>query len=229
MDLIEQSLKRILSDRISPQLWLALVLVQVFGFSAILLTIDDVFGEPGPLLFGGLAIMLIVTTGLLFVTSWKMVRALGDATADDPGGVGPWIGWTIVAFLPVSIVYGLLEYGDAIGSNWLLSAILLSVGLALMAPLLVRADGKAIQVEGPSFSEILQYWAKNYIRLFGAYLAISLPILIASDGLAAIKSTNLAVTIGLSIASAAVAFVSTLICAGITVSAYREAEGAAKR
>jgi hypothetical protein len=228
MDLIKQSFQRIFSGRISPQLWLVSILANVFGISAITLIDRDVVTETAPLLYGALVILLVVAAVMIFVALWRITRALGDATDEDLGGVGPWIGWTIVAFLPVSLVFGLLEYHYEISSNWLLTAILFSVGLSLSVPLLVHADGKAVQAIGPSLPDIHNYWSKNYLRLFGAYLAVSLPLLIASDGLDAIDTTNALGAIVLSIASAAISFVSGIICAGITVSAYREAESATK-
>lgn len=228
MKLIEQSFQRIFSGRISSQLWLALILVHVFGLSFIVMWNDDFFTEPAPLVVGGLVMIFVVTAILVFVTLWKLIRALGDATDADLGGVGPWMGWSIVAYLPASLISGILETGSEEGLTWLLSSIIFSFGVSLFVPILVLADGRAIQAGSPSASTTVKYWSKNFIGLFGAYLAVSLPLLIAADGLNAIVTTNQAADIGLSIASAAVAFVSTLICTGITVSAYREVEAATK-
>ena len=229
MDLIAQSVQRIFSGRIVPQLWLALILVHVFGMSSIVMWNDDFFAEPVPLVLGGLVMIFIVTAVLIFVTLWKLIRALGDATDEEVGGVGPWIGWSIVAYLPASLINGILESGSEEGLTWLFSSIILSVGVSLFVPVLVLADGRAITADGPSAADAIRHWSKNYISLFGAYLAASLPLLMAADGLAAIITTDRAADIGLSIASTAVAFVSTLICTGITVSAYRKAETATKR
>lgn len=229
MDLIEQSFQRIFSGRISPQLWLMSILANVFGLSAITLMDEDIFGKLAPLLHGALVMLLIGAVVMMFVTLWRIIRALGDSTENDLGGVGPWIGWAIIAYLPVSVVLGLLEHQFEISSNWSLSAILFSVGMSLTVPLIVHADGRAVQAEGPPVSDIVGYWAKNYLRLFGSYLAVSLPLLIASEGLVAIETANNALAIGLAIASAIVSFFTTLVCTGITVSAYREAEAATQR
>ena len=229
MDLIAQSFQRIFSGRISPQLWLMSILANVFGSSAITLMDEDIFGKLAPLLYGALVMLAVVAGVLMFVALWRTIRALGDANENDLGGLGPWIGWTILAYLPASGVLGLLEYNYEISSNWLLSAIIFAVGMSIAVPFIVHADGRAIHAKGPPVSDIAGYWAKNYLRLFGSYLAVSLPLLIASEGLDAIETANNALAIGLAIAFAIASFFTTLICTGITVSAYREAEAATKR
>jgi hypothetical protein len=229
MDLIRQSFKRILSNRISAKLWLALILTDIFGISAINLMTNDAFIEPSPLRLRGLVIMSVVTVVLLLVTQWKLTRALGEATEADSGDVISWIGWSVVAYLPVSLIFWVLDSGSEVDLAWVYSSVLLSVGVSLVVPLIVYADGKAIRAAGPSASDIIEYWSKNYARLFWAYLAISSPMCVAADSLYAINASTNAVAIGLSLSSSALLFINIIICTGITVSAYREVDAATKR
>ena len=224
MRLIKNALDRILSNRVSPGLWAAAISVHILLFSLSIFFDDEPLSDPAPILVGGLVIFGIVLVVLYFVTLWKLTRSLGGASAAEHGDFASWFGWGIVAGLPSVLALGLFEYFDQISDRLWLGSVVFSFGLSLFTPILAHADGRAINAMGPSVSETAGYWFKNIGVIFVAYLAVSLPLGLAGSGIDAIKSSGMLTALGLSLASSAISFVSTILCIGVTVSAYREAE-----
>jgi len=171
-----------------------------------------------------LTISLIIGVIALVVTHWNLTRALALSHADEQGDVGPWIGWSIVAILPVLPLSFLLDSASDKQPFWLLSSFVFAAASCLLVPISVHATGRAINQNGPSLGAIFDYWLARYTRLFIAYLLVSVPLTMISDALYNYGKSSQTVAVLTAFATSILYFIVTLLSIAVTVIAYREAE-----
>ena len=217
---------RISSGRVSLTLWFLAYIANVSWFSIYVLLDESAFSNPPWLLETGKFFAMPLAIVFVFYTMWVITRRLGNAKPDERGGFLPWIGWTFLAALPSFLIYILLGAVWQISEHWWLETLVFSLSIGLVVPLLVHANGRAINAEGPTIGHTLKYVLKNYSRIFGAYMMASLPFAMASDGLQVFEVESKWTIISLAIMSGTILFFSEVLCIAITVAAYRKAEAA---
>jgi CDP-diglyceride synthetase len=222
--MFDRVIERILSGRVSGKLWLSALLANVIGLGSTAFLDERVLPEPSWFQIGGLVLLLLIAVVTIIYTAWEMIRRLGDARPHEQGSFAAWIGWSIVAIMPAALFVGVLETIWAAKASWWFSSLAFSVLQVLAVPLLIHADGRAINAEGPPLSRTMEFARKNYGRIFGAYILATLPSGLAIDGLDNLDVESTSLIIVLAILSALIGFVSSILCIAITVTAFREAE-----
>lgn len=222
--MITDSVKLIFSGAISTKLWVAALLANVGAMTLTAFLDDELFPDLSVGATALLTISLIVGVIGLFVTRWKLTRALALAHADEQGGVGPWLGWGFVAMLPVLPLFILLDFASDKQPFWLLSSFVFAAASCLLVPISVHATGRAINQNGPSLSAIFDYWLARYTRLFVAYFIVSVPLTMISDALDNYGNSTPTDAVLTTFATSILYFIVTLLSIAVTVIAYREAE-----
>lgn len=222
--MITDSVKLIFSGAISTKLWIAALLANVGAMTLSVFIDDELFPGLGVGATALLTIILIAGVIALFVTLWKLTRAMALVHADEQGDVGAWIVWGVVAMLPGSLISLLLVFGSDKPLFWLLNSFISGAASCLLVPLLVHAAGRAINRNSPSRTSIIDYWWSRYARLFVAYFIASVPLTMISDALDHYGKSTPTVAILSTFVSSILYFIVTLLTIAVTVIAYREAE-----
>jgi hypothetical protein len=217
---------RISSGRVSLKLWFLAYIANVLWVSIYVLLDEPAFSNPPWLHATGTFFAMPLAIVFVFYTMWEIIRRLGNAKPDERGGLLQWIGWTFLAAFPLVLIYVMLGAVWNISEYWWLESLVFSLSTVLVVPVLVHADGRAINAEGPTIGHTLKYVLKNYSRIFGAYMMALLPFALAGDGLQVFEVESKWATISLAFMSGTIGFLSSVLCIAITVTAYREAEAA---
>lgn len=224
--MLNDAIKLLSSGLVSTGLWIAAFLSFVGAFSLITLIDNELFPETSTVAWVILAFAVFLGVVGVFVTSWKLTRVLAQATADERGFMGSWLGWGLVAITPSSILLLVFEARIETSAFWWLESIAVSVAACLTVPIVVHATGRAINDNGPSLGLICDYWLGRYGRLFFAYFLATVPLTLVSDGLYEFGNVTNAVAITSDFVSTVISFASAMLTIAITVVAYREAETA---
>lgn len=223
--MIRDALKLLSSGIVSIELWTVAVLANVVGLTSTVMLDEEMFPSFGVGLQAILVFAVFASAAGIFVTAWKITRLLGLAQDSEQGGVAAWLGWGLIAVVPsVLMILALETDGDVTPPHWWLNSLLISTATCVTVPVIVHANGRAINREGPTFGAICDYWIKNYGRLFLAYFLATVPLTLISDGLDAFGRPTPTDAILSTMVSAILYFLSTMAGIAITVIAYREAE-----
>jgi hypothetical protein len=144
--MIAQSLQSAKLALSSVQLTVAAMATYIlFGFS---MSSNSVLSED---VAAGLLVPILI--GLLVIT-YLMSRRAGDPSADEIGSVGRWMGWGILAGIPVLLlvlgyaaIIGFDDWIEAQSPFWLESLIYL-IGAMVAMPLYALSTGRAINGGG---------------------------------------------------------------------------------
>lgn len=223
--MIRDAVKLLTSGVLGVELWAVALLVNVVGLISTVMLDEAIFPRFGAGLQAVLVLVLFTCVAGIFVTMWKMTRALGLAQDDEQGSVGAWIGWGVLAGLPsILMILALKTDGDVAPPHWWLNSLLISTAGCITVPVIVHATGRAINRDGPTLGAICDYWIKNYGRLFLAYFLASVPLTLVTDGLDAFGRPTQTDAILSTLVSSILYFVSATLGIAIAVIAYREAE-----
>lgn len=179
--LLLRTCRRLESPGISPLTWALL-------FGTTLVSVDfglrqDSLIEPYGQAIEAIANVLVVaSTVLMFYAYWRLTREVADVRGRK-GAVGPWLVWTIIAYLPVAVAAVVAGFRATEHSDYdMLAVTLLISGLsALMAPVLVHASGCAIDPENSNVGQVWNAWRGQFFALALAFAAFTLPFALLGD------------------------------------------------
>ncbi len=178
--LLDGTFRRVANSGVSIGFWgLVLLSAMCFPLSMPLL---DATADDDWTVVPAIVLMIAAVIWLLVFVIWKLTRKTADYE-DRKGAFWPWLGWTLLAFVPtIAVVMGVaIASGEEKYSY--LDAIAFTLLPVFFAPLLVHASGRAIDRAGPSASKVLGYWMQRYLPLVAAYFLVTGPATLLSETL----------------------------------------------
>lgn len=168
--LLSGAVRRLFTPGISALTWALLLITLVTG--ADVWTIDDLRDVPRWLIL----LVGTILLGLLMLAQWRLTREASDLRG-RPGAVWPWVGWTVLAYLPPITAASVIahSFDSEPATPLILQSALIALMSSLAVPLLVHADGRAIDAAGPDVREIWSHWKGDYPVLVAAFLVVTLP------------------------------------------------------
>lgn len=124
-------------------------------------------------------VLLIV---LMLVAYWRLTRETADIQGRR-GAVGPWLGWTLLAYLPAAVAAVAFAFAGQSDpdSPLILESAVIAFLQAIAAPLFVHGSGRAIDAAGSDVGDIWAYWERDYPALVVAFLLIMAPFTLIGD------------------------------------------------
>lgn len=222
-ELLIGSVSRIKNGKVPIYIWLLLIGTTIG--SALSLVIAFLVQQILPMDVAKMVVPIIQLTFslLTLVGYWKLTRSLADYH-DRDGDVLPWIGWSILAYLPLLLI-------DLIVAKWsdgylfMTTAVYIFVA-PLVLPLLAHASGRAIDANGPDIGSIISYWLPRYRLLFSSYLIIVSPLIVVGSIVTYFVGGSTITIFATAVVAALVYLASSVGTEALAVEAFHRAEAA---
>lgn len=179
MTLYSEFLDRLLSSRTALMFWAAALVFDVVSRAAIS------FGDGEQETSLDLILLGAILWAGSFWFQWHATRAIGGATASQPGDVVRWLLWLFIIFVIwIGTIWAALFVGIVSIVGWdtdifgdlqtsPLFIVANSAVLSLAFPILVHASGRAIDADGPSFIDTVDRCRPMYFQLVAGNFLIA--------------------------------------------------------
>lgn len=163
---------------------LSLALLVATSLTGVFYAFDSVISNTLPPALTALAVPFAgaVLVGAALFAYWRLTRETSDIR-DRQGAAGPWLGWTLLAYLPAvaaAVAFALAGHSDP-DSPLILESAVVALLQTVAAPWLVHASGRAIDAAGPDVGAVWTYWKADYPALVVAFIVAVAPFTLLSD------------------------------------------------